>query len=98
MFRRKHWKHITFSVPIQKEVARICKNEEEIKKTISYRLQFIDSASFMASSVSSLVNNLPEGIHKIKCKYKDVDKNVKLAESNINIDTTFLNTQTLKMI
>ena len=52
----------------------------------------------MASSVSSLVNNLPGGIHKIKCKYKDVDKNVKLAESNINIDTTFLNTQTLKMI
>ena len=52
----------------------------------------------MASSVSSLVNNLPEGIHKIKCKYKDVDKNVKLAESNINIDTNFLNTQTLKMI
>ena len=52
----------------------------------------------MASSVSSLVNNLPEEIHKIKCKYKDVDKNVKLAESNINIDTNFLNTQTLKMI
>ena len=24
----------------------------------------------MESSLSSLVNNLPEGIHKIKCKYR----------------------------
>ena len=39
-----------------------------------YRLQFIDSTRFMASSLSNLVNKLAEGIHKIKCKYKHGDK------------------------
>ena len=38
-------------------------------KSISYILQFIDSARYMASSLSNLVNNLAKGIHKIKCKY-----------------------------
>ena len=61
-------KYITFTVPIEKEVSRIDKNGEEITKNVSYILQFIDSARFMASSLSNLVNNLSEGIHKIKCK------------------------------
>ena len=53
----------------------------------------------MASSLSNLVNNLSERIHKIKCKYgHDNTQNVKLAESKISIATVFLNTQTLKMI
>ena len=47
----------------------------------------------MASSLSSLVNNLSEEIHKIKCKYGIDDENVKLAELNINIVTVYLNTQ-----
>ena len=42
---------------------------------ISYILQFIDSARFMASSLSNLVNNLSEITHKIKCKYGHDDKN-----------------------
>ena len=54
------------------------KNREEITKSISYILQFIDSARFMATSLSNLANNLPEGIHKFKCKYKHINKNVKL--------------------
>ena len=37
-------------------------------------MQFIDSARFIASSLSSLVNNLSEGIHRIKCKYEHDDK------------------------
>ena len=28
----------------------------------------------MASSLSNLVNNLSEGTHRIKCKYRDGDK------------------------
>ena len=35
-------------------------------KNISDILRFIESAIFMASSLSNLVNNLFEGIHKIK--------------------------------
>ena len=61
-------KYITVSAPIEEEVKRIDKNGEEITKTIYYRLQFINSARLMASSLSILVNNLPEGIHKIKRK------------------------------
>ena len=53
---------------------RIDKSGEEVTKNISYRLQFIDSARFMASSLSNLVNNPSEGIHKIKCKYGQGDK------------------------
>ena len=56
---------------------------------MSYRLHFIDSGKFMVSSLSNLVNNISEGIHKIKCKYRHDDKNVKLAELDINIGTVF---------
>ena len=39
-------------------------------KNTYHRLQFIDSSTrFMESLLSNLVNNLAEGIHKIKCKY-----------------------------
>ena len=67
-------KYIKFTVPIEKEVTRIDKNGEKITKNISYILQFIDSARFMASSLSNLVNNLSEGIHRIKCKFGHDDK------------------------
>ena len=62
-------KYITFSVPLEKEVGRIDKKGIEISKTISYRLQFIDSARFMTSLLSSLVNYLAEEVHTMKCKF-----------------------------
>ena len=49
---------------MKKEATRIDKNGEKITKTMSYRLQFIDSARFMA--LSNLVNNLAKGIHENK--------------------------------
>ena len=67
-------KYIAFSIQIQKEVPRIDKNGEEITKAISYRLEFIDSTRFMASSLSSLVNNIADEIYKIKCKYEQNEK------------------------
>ena len=67
-------KYISFSVQIEKEVKKNSKNEKEMTKIISYRLQFIDSARIMTSSLLNLVNNLPEGFHKIKCKYRHDDK------------------------
>ena len=41
---------------------------------MSYILEFINSARFLARSLSSLVNNLSEAIHKIKCKFGHDDK------------------------
>ena len=35
---------------------------------------FIDSTRFMARSLSNLVNNLSEGIHRIKCKFRHDNK------------------------
>ena len=65
-------KYITFTVPIEEEVTRIDKNGEKTPKNISYISQFIDSARFMVSSLSNLVNNLR--IHRIKYKYGHDDK------------------------
>ena len=62
-------KYKIFSVPIEKEITKIDKEGNESVATISYRLKFIDSARFMATSLSNLVDNLKEGIHKVKCKY-----------------------------
>ena len=59
---------------MEKEVMRTDKNGEKITKNISYIVQFIDSARFMASSLSNLVNNFFEKIHRIKCKYRHDDK------------------------
>ena len=43
-------------------------------KNISYILQFIDRARFMVCSFSNLVNNLSEGLHRIKFKLGNEDK------------------------
>ena len=61
-------KHKTFSVPIEKEVATIDMKRHENIITISYKIKFIDSARFIPSSLSNLVNNLAKEIHKIKRK------------------------------
>ena len=52
----------------------------------------------MASSLSNIVHNLSEGIHRIKYKVEHDDKNVKLVELNVSIVTVFLKTQILKII
>ena len=58
----------TFSVPIKKEIIKIDKDGNKTDETISSKIQFTDSTRFMTSSLSNLVNNLREGIHKTKCK------------------------------
>ena len=67
-------KYITFTIPIEKEVMRIDINWVEITKNMSFILQFIDSAGFMANSLSNLLNKLSEGLHRIKCKLGQDDK------------------------
>ena len=67
-------KYITFTVPREKEVTRIDNNGGKITKNISYTLQFIYSAIFMASSLSDLVKNLSEEIQRIKFVLEYDDK------------------------
>ena len=44
------------------------KDGNQSAETISYKIKFIDSMRFIGTSLSKLVDNLTEGIHKIKCK------------------------------
>ena len=57
-------KYITFSVPIKKEITKKDKNGNDKIKKISYKIKFIDSFRFMLISLSDLVDNLSEGLHK----------------------------------
>ena len=74
MFRRKYWKVHKVHSSNKKDVSRIDKNGEGITKYRSCILQFIDSTRFIASTLSDLVNNLSEGLHRIKCKLGLDDK------------------------
>ena len=67
-------KYQTFSVPVRKEVKRIDRNLEEITKIISKNLQFVESARFIGSPLSNVVDKLAERIHKIKYEYGDDNK------------------------
>ena len=51
-------KYITFSVPIKKRIDN--KNID-----ITYKIKFIDSFRFMATSLSKLVDNLTDNIHNV---------------------------------
>ena len=49
----------------KKEATEIDKDGNKIVVTISYKIKFINSARFMAISLSNIVDNLSEKIHKI---------------------------------
>ena len=53
---------------------KLQKNISQLQFILQNILRFIDSARFMASSLPNLVNNLSEGIHRIKCKLGHGDK------------------------
>ena len=65
---RKQRKDRTSPIPVEKEVTKTDKDGNESVVNISYKIKFINSARFMTTSLSNLVDNLAEGIHKIKCK------------------------------
>ena len=94
-------KYKTFAVAITKEDKRVHKNGEEIRKMISYKWRFIDRAGFLAGPLSNLVDNLAEGIHKIKWKNGHDSKKCEtygIMEFTYGIVNAILNTQTLKTI
>ena len=66
--KKKKRKVQTFSVPIEKAATFIDKDDNESVVTMSYKTNFIDSARFIATSLSNLADNLTVGAHKIKCK------------------------------
>ena len=76
-------KYKTFSAPIEKEVTNIDKDGNESVVTISYKVKFFDSTRFMASSLSSLANNLAKEIYKIKCKDCDCFLEYESAKDNL---------------
>ena len=55
----------------REDVVKVDKAGNEGIIPISDKIKFIDSAMFMESSVSNFVDNLEEGMHKIKCKDYD---------------------------
>ena len=57
-----------FFIPIGKEVTEMNKDGKEYDGSISYKITLIDSARCMATSLSRLIVNPTEGIHKIKCE------------------------------
>ena len=52
-------RYMTFSVPIRKEL--------DNGKSITCKIKFIDSFTFISNSLSDLVHNLSEGLHSDKC-------------------------------
>ena len=61
-------KYITFSVPIEKEVNNYDGNDSKIKKTITYKLKFIDSFRFVPTSLSKLSDTTSGIFYSIECK------------------------------
>ena len=70
-------KHITFLVPIRKEL--------DNGKTNTYKLKSIDNFRFMPTSLSKLANNLSE-IYSKKC----INKNCKCEVKGLKNKQTFL--------
>ena len=63
----KYRKVQKLSVPMEKEVIKFDKDGNGSVITISSKVKFIDSARFMATSLSNFVDNFTEEIYKIKC-------------------------------
>ena len=76
-------KYKTFSIPIEKEVTKTDKHGSKSVVTVSYKIKFINSARFMASSLSNLIDNLTEEFHKVKCKDCDRFLEYESAENNL---------------
>ena len=96
MFRKNHWKIHNLYCSIEKEYTRTDKNGEEITKSKSYMLPFIDSKRSMACLLSAIT--LLKEFKELNENTEIMINNRKLAELNISSATVFLNTQILKMI
>ena len=64
-------KYISFSILIKKEVIKIDKDGVKSVEIISINMKFIISLIFMGTSLSKLVDNLKEEIHRTKYRNWD---------------------------
>ena len=61
-------KYKTSSFPIEKEIKKVDKDVDENIIAISSTIKCIDSATFVASLLSNLADNLAEELDQVKCK------------------------------
>ena len=52
---------------IKKQISKIDNDGNDKIVDISYKIKFINSFRFMSTSLSSLVDNLSDGLHSYKC-------------------------------
>ena len=84
-------KYITFPASIGTySLLRSSKNWHKLRRNYKKYIFHIDSARFMASSLSNLVNNPSEEIHKIKCKYRYDDEKCETFKIKYNYWDCFL--------
>ena len=76
-------KYKALSVPIEKELLKVDKEGNKNIITLSYKIEIIDSARYMATSLSSLVDNIIEGINKIKVKDCDCFIEYEIVKHNL---------------
>ena len=70
--------------PIKKEILKTDKDDNENVETNLTKSSYL-IAKFMASSLSSIVDNLAEGIHKTKCKSCGIFLKYKHVKANLII-------------
>ena len=71
-------KYKTFPIPIEKEVTNIDKDDNESVVTISFKIKFIDSVRFMASSLLILLIISQKEFTKLNVKMVIVFLNMKV--------------------
>ena len=77
-------KYKIISLPTTKEAQALVKMVKKLKKPYLTNLSLLIAQDLWqahyASSLSNVIDNLAEGIHKIKCKYRQAYKKVKQVE------------------
>ena len=83
-------KYITFTVPIEKKVARIDKSGEEITKIFLTYYNLLITQDLWQSYYQIFPIMFLKELIKLNVNVDTMIKNVKLAELNISIATAFL--------
>ena len=63
----------------------LIKKENENRKTIAFKIKFMDNVRFITSSTSSLTDTPPDGLRTEKCKKCESEFEYVAARDNTNI-------------